>query len=69
MVRVLKIFPKFLSTKLLVREDYEAWVREITFTGNSREGWGFDTDGKRALSQEQLDAGFAEYNKIHEQQS
>ena len=68
MVRVLKIFPKLLSDDLLVKEDYEECVKEITFTGDSREEWGFDTEGRRDLSREQLDAGFAEYNKFHDQQ-
>lgn len=68
MVRVLKIFPKLLSADLLVKEDYETCVKDITFTGDSREKWGFDIEGRRDLSQEQLDAGFVEYNGIHEQQ-
>lgn len=68
MVRTLKIFPKLLSADLLVKEDYEICVRDITFTGEGRETWGFDIDGKRKLSQEQLDAGFLEYNKLHGQQ-
>ena len=68
MVRGLKFFPKLLSADLLVKEDYETCVKDITFTGDRRENWGFDRDGKRDLSQEQLDAGFLEYNQIHEQQ-
>ncbi len=68
MVRTLKIFPKLLSADLLVKEDYEMCAKDITFTGQGRETWGFDIDGKRNLSQEQLDAGFVEYNKLHGQQ-
>lgn len=68
MVRVLKIFPMLLSADLLVKEDYETCVQAITFTGDSRENWGFDTDGRRELSQEQLDAGFLEYTQIYEHQ-
>ena len=68
MVRVLKIFPKLLSADLLVKEDYEMCVKDITFTGEGRETWGFDIDGNRNLSQEQLDAGFVEYSKHHGQQ-
>lgn len=68
MVRVLKIFPNLLSGVLLVKEDYEKCVKGITFTGDSREKWGFDTDGRRELSQEQLDAGFLEYTQIYEHQ-
>ena len=69
MVRVLKIFPNLLSDDLLVKEDYEMCVKDITITSDSREKWGFGTDGKRDLSQEQLDAGFLEYNHVYEQQS
>ena len=54
MVRVLKIFPKLLSADLLVKEDYEMCVKDFTFTGEGRETLGFDIDGKRNLSQEQL---------------
>lgn len=69
MVRILKIFPEMLSADLLVKEDYEKCVKEITVTGDSRGKWGFGTDGRRDLSQEQLDAGFVEYNQIYEQQA
>ena len=68
MVRVLKIFPKLLSADLLVKEDYETCVKGITFTGDNREKWGFDVEGRRNLSQDQLDAGFIEYTQIHEHQ-
>lgn len=57
-VRVLKFFPKLLSADSLVKEDYEACVKGIKFTSDSPERWGLDIDRERALSQDQLDAGF-----------
>lgn len=68
MVRVLKIFPKLLSSNLLIKEDYEECVKAINFTGDGHEQWGFDANGNRNLSHEQLDDGFAQYTRLCENQ-
>jgi len=67
-VNTVKIFSNLLSADLLLRRDYENCVKNLTFTGEGREAWGFDVDGKRTLSQAQLDAGFAEYHNLYNSQ-
>lgn len=67
-VNTVKIFSNLLSADLLLRGDYETCVKEITFTGEGGEAWGFDVDGKRKLSQRQLNAGFAEYRHLYNSQ-
>lgn len=57
----MKVFSRLLSANLLLKKDYETYVKAITFSYQDREAWGFDVDGKRTLTQEQMDAGFAEY--------
>lgn len=68
MVRVLTIFPKLLSPNLLIREDYEECVKSISFNGDGHEQWGFYASGDRELSEHQLDAGFAQYTRLYEDQ-
>lgn len=67
-VETLKVFSKLLSADLLRKKDYETCVKAITTTVKGREAWGFDVDGNRTLTQEQLDAGFAEYHHHHNSQ-
>jgi hypothetical protein len=36
-------------------------MNAFTFSGKGQQQWGFDGDGNRSLSREQLDCGFAKY--------
>ena len=67
MVYSLKIFPKLLSDELLVKEEYETYIRGLQIYNEGKEHWGFDAKGNRDLPDEQIDAGFAEYTKLYEQ--
>ena len=66
MVYSLKIFPKLLSDEFLVKEEYETYIRGLQVYNEGKEHWGFDAEGSRDLSDEQIDAGFAEYTKLYE---
>ncbi|KAK3173397.1 hypothetical protein OEA41_006726 [Lepraria neglecta] len=68
MVYSLKIFPKLLSDEFLVKEEYETYIRGLQIYNEGKEYWGFDAEGNRDLSDEQIDAGFAEYTKLYGQQ-
>lgn len=68
MVRVLTIFPKLLSPDLLIKKDYKKCVKAISFNGHGHQQWGFDANGYRKLSKHQLDAGFAQYTRLYEDQ-
>ena len=68
MVSSFKIFPKLLFDELLVKEEYETCIRGLRIYNEDREHLGFVVEGNRHLPDEQIDAGFAEYAKLYEQQ-
>ena len=65
----LKILPALLSADLLARDEYDRCVKEITFAGECPEQWGFDADGTRCLSPEELDHGYSQYVSLLDLQS
>ena len=68
MVYSLKIFSKLLSDEFFVKEEYGNYIRGLQVYNEGKEHWGFDAEGNRDHPDEQIDAGFAEYTKLYEQQ-
>ena len=68
MVQTIKFFPRLLSSDLLCRAAYENCVTAISYEGHDDVQMSADSDGKRKLSQQQLDDGFAEYLRLYDEQ-
>ena len=68
MVQTIKFFPRLLSPDLFARDDYEACVKVLSYTGHDYVQMFLDSDGNRKLSQQQLDDGFAEYLRLYNEE-